>query len=57
MISYGNMYLGYEPPDNFYEVMDESSKITGAFTAVECRCEAETLSEKRRMEQKNKFAT
>lgn len=33
LICWGNIYMGYEPPDNFYDAIDAASKITGVFTS------------------------
>lgn len=52
LVGWGNIYMGYPPPDNFYEVMDEASKYTNAFTGVECREAADRLLYMRKQSQK-----
>ncbi len=37
LVAWGNVFLGAPPPDNFYEVMEAASKVTGAFTSTECK--------------------
>lgn len=36
LVAWGNILLGAPPPDNFYEMMESASKVTGAFTSTEC---------------------
>ena len=44
LVAWGNIYLGIdEPPENFYEMMEAASHVTGAFTATECRDAADKL--------------
>lgn len=43
LIGWGNVLMGNNPPDMFYEVMDAASEVTGAFTATECRDLADQL--------------
>ena len=56
LICWGNIHLGAEPPDNFVEWLDEASKITGAYTATECRDAADKfLYETKRDAQRELF--
>ena len=43
LVAWGNVMMGENPPDNFYEVMDAASKVTGAFTSTECREAADRI--------------
>ena len=48
LVAWGNVFMGATPPDNFYEIMEAASKITGAFTSTECNDAADKLLEKRK---------
>lgn len=40
LCAWGNILMGAEPPDNFFEVMDGLSKMTSAFTPDQCQARA-----------------
>ena len=50
LCAWGNVMFGAQPPDNFFEVMDAASKLTGAFTPEQCSIQADILM----MQRKNK---
>jgi hypothetical protein len=48
LIAWGLITLGESPPDDFVEWLDEVSKLTGVYTAVECMDKAEEVLHKRK---------
>ena len=40
--------MGAPPPDNFYEVMEAASEVTGAFTSTECSDAADRILAQRK---------
>lgn len=48
LVSWGNVFMGAPPPDNFYEVMEAASKVTGAFTSTECSDAADRILAQRK---------
>ena len=44
----GNVFMGAPPPDNFYEVMEAASEVTGAFTSTECSDAADRILAQRK---------
>lgn len=54
LVAWGNVYMGYEPPEgcDFYDIMDEASKVTGAFTGAECSSLADKILDQRKRNEK-----
>ncbi len=48
LVAWGNVFMGAPPPDNFYEVMEAASEVTGAFTSTECSDAADRLIAERK---------
>jgi hypothetical protein len=43
LCAWGNVFMQYPPPENFFEVMDAASKISGAFTPEQCRARCDVI--------------
>lgn len=48
LVAWGNIFMGATPPDNFYEVMEAASEVTGAFTSTECSDAADRILAQRK---------
>ena len=47
LCAWGNVFMQAKPPDNFFEVMDAASKLTGAFTPDQCRARCDIILNKK----------
>jgi hypothetical protein len=45
LVAWGNVMMGLDRPDNFFEVMDAASKLTKAFTPDQCQARCDQLIE------------
>lgn len=52
-VAWGNLHAGESAPDNFYEVMEMCSKVTGAFTHTEVSEAADRLIELLKKDKQN----